>query len=151
MEIIQKWIVHIKISNLRCRPVASSCGLRKKWISNMADGRHNGFSHSAVSAMRVDKHLGDFSCLGPSACVTLGRARENVLAKTSPLGQSKMVTIKLYKKTFWLPLLMRLMTCLCPAMSSRLAPPLLGTHWLAGNEMRPEHHFAKQHFKPEVW
>ena len=30
----------------------------------MADGRHIGFSHSTVSAIIVDKHLGDFSCLG---------------------------------------------------------------------------------------
>jgi len=32
---------------------------------------------------------------------------------------------KLYIKIFWLPLLLRLMTCLCPAMSSGLAPPLV--------------------------
>lgn len=30
----------------------------------MADSRHIGFSHIAVSAMMADKHLGDFSRLG---------------------------------------------------------------------------------------
>ena len=51
----------------------------------------------------------------------------NTSAWLPPL-QSKVVIIKLYIEIFWLPLLMRLMTYLCPAKSSGLATPLLPTH-----------------------
>jgi len=38
--------------------------------------------------------------------------RANALAEMPPPWQSKVVIIKLYIKIFWLPLLVRLMTCL---------------------------------------
>jgi len=41
-----------------------------------------------------------------------------------PRWQSTVVIMKFSNKIIWLPLLMRLMTCLCPAKSSGLAPPL---------------------------
>jgi len=44
-------------------------------------------------------------------------------------GCQKWYNKKLYIKIFWLPLLMRIMTCLCPAMSSGLAPPLIPVCW----------------------
>jgi len=42
--------------------------------------------------------------------------------------QSKVEIIKLYIQLFWPPLLKWLMTCLWPAMSSGLAPPLIWMH-----------------------
>jgi len=53
-----------------------------------------------------------------------------------PPWQSKVVIIKLCVKIFRLPLLMRLMTCLCPAMSSGLSPPLSLTEWRANGPLR---------------
>ena len=49
-----------------------------------------------------------------------------ILAEIPLPWQSKAVIIKLYIMIFWLPLLMRLMTCLCPAMRSGRVPPLRG-------------------------
>jgi len=60
-----------------------------------------------------------------SGGATPGLARANALAEIPPHWQSKVaIIVKLYIKIFWLPLLMRLKICLCPAMSSGLAPPL---------------------------
>jgi len=54
----------------------------------------------------------------------------SALAETPPHWLPKVVIIKLYITIFWLPLLMPLMTCLCPAMSNDLglAPPLEANH-----------------------
>jgi len=63
-----------------------------------------------------------------SDCATLGRARAFNISALAASWQSKVVIIKLYIKIFQLPLLMRVMIGLCPAMSSGLAPPLPTIH-----------------------
>ena len=59
-----------------------------------------------------------------------GCARANSLAEIPPPSlppwQSKVVIIQSHIKTYWLPLLKRLMTYLCPAVSGGLALPLTG-------------------------
>ena len=69
-----------------------------------------------------------------SGCATQGRARANSLAELPPPSltprQSRVVIIKLlYIQIFWLPLLMRLMTCLFPAKGGGPAPPLISRSW----------------------
>ena len=46
----------------------------------MADGRHIEFSRSAVSAMMVDKHLGDFSCPGTHWLAGSEKRRQHLFA-----------------------------------------------------------------------
>jgi len=49
----------------------------------------------------------------------------NAMTEIPPPWQSEVVIIKLFIKIFWLPLMMWLMTCLCPATSSGVALPLI--------------------------
>jgi len=63
---------------------------------------------------------------GPSSCgaagAIAGRASNSALAVKS--GNNKVMYQESRYMYFYLPLLMQPMTCLCPAMSSGLAPPL---------------------------
>ena len=81
------------------------------------------------SSQSVFRKQADFPTVGLSYACAQRRhhTRAKALAEIPPPWQSKVVIIKLCTciKIFWLPLLMRLMTCLCPAMNGELVPPLL--------------------------